>query len=316
MNIQQQIDRYLGYCEKQKLLSKNSMRAYRIDFSQFMLFLKDMKLAGIEAMQITKEPITEYISSLLSKYATQTCKRKIACLKAFFTYLEYEDFITVNPFRKIRVKFKEPSRLPKVMSQDEVQHILEDLYSTDRQKASSNVQFRALEETACIELLFSTGIRVGELCSLKNDSIDFQTATVRVIGKGNKERAIYIASNEALDALSRYNEVRCKIQPASDFFFVNQRLHRLSEDSIRLFFRRVISRNLRRRITPHMFRHTFASLLLANNVDLKVIQELLGHSSITTTQIYIHLTTGRLKDVLQCSHPRCSMKLQSNASIA
>ena len=131
-----------------------------------------------------------------------------------------------------------------------------------------------------------------------------------------KERAIYIASNEALDALSRYNEVRWKLQPASDFFFVNQRLHRLSEDSIRLFFRRVISRKLRRRITPHMFRHTFASLLLANNVDLKVIQELLGHSSITTTQIYIHLTTGRLKDVLQCSHPRCSMTLQSNASIS
>ena len=316
MNIQQQIDRYLSYCEKQKLLSKNSMRAYRIDFSQFMCFLKNMKLAGMEAMQITKEPITEYISSLLSKYATQTCKRKIACLKAFFTYLEYEDFIVVNPFRKIRVKFKEPSRLPKVMSQDEVLHILQDLYSVDLQKTSSNIQFRVLEETACIELLFSTGIRVGELCNLKNDSINFQTATVRVIGKGNRERAIYIASKEALDALSRYSEARCKLQPTSDFFFVGQHLHRLSEYSIRLFFRRVISRKLKRRITPHMFRHTFASLLLVNNVDLKVIQELLGHSSITTTQIYIHLTTGRLRDVLQCSHPRCSMTLQATVSQA
>lgn len=310
MSIEKQISKYLVFCKEQKLLSKNSLRAYRIDFYQFIEFMRAHHLETRSASDIQKEDLRIYIKELLLKYSTRTCKRKIACIKAFFNYLEYEDIIGVNPFRKIKVKFKEPQRLPKTMTSNEVESILCSLYAKKTETSATCEEYDAKRKVACIELLFSTGMRVGELCNLRVDSIDLDTSMVRIIGKGNKERMIYIASHEAVLALKRYEEIRNELHPNAAFYFTSNNGHRYCEDSVRKMIHQIGVKILHKRITPHMFRHTFASLLLNNNVDIKVIQELLGHSSITTTQIYIHLTTGKLKTVLQTCHPRCFMHIQ------
>ncbi len=305
-----QITKYLLYCREQKLLSMNSLRAYRIDFFQFVEFLRSRKLEDIHAAEVKKDDLSVYIKGLLQKYSTRTCKRKIASIKAFFNYLEYEDIIEVNPFRKIRVKFKEPQRLPKTMTSNEVETILRSLYIKNKKGISKYKELDYWRNITCVELLFSSGMRVGELCNLRVDSIDLQAKTVRIIGKGDKERIIYLASADAIEALRKYAALRNALYPDAKFFFTRNNGQRYCEDSVRKLVHCLGAEILQRRITPHMFRHTFASLLLGNNVDIKVIQELLGHSSIATTQIYLHLTTGRLKAILKEHHPRCAMNIR------
>jgi integrase/recombinase XerD len=313
LTIENQIAKYLVYCKEQKLLSLNSLRAYRIDFLQFEAFLRAQMLESAPVAEIKKDVLCVYIAELLAKYTTRTCKRKIASIKAFFNYLEYEDIIEVNPFRKIRIKFQEPQRLPKTMSTNEVETVLRTLYTENNEEPSITGEYTHWRNVACIEMLFSTGMRVGELCSLRFNSIELSTNTVRIIGKGNKERIAYIASADAIWALKKYKELRESLYPDSVLFFTSNSGCRLSEDAVRKMVHHKGSIVLHRRITPHMFRHTFASLLLSNNVDIKIIQELLGHSSIATTQIYLHLTTGRLKEVLKAYHPRCFMNIGTQA---
>lgn len=310
LTVGTQITKYLLYCKEQKLLSTNSLRAYRVDFFQFAEFLRSRKLEKAHAAEIQKDDLSAYIKNLLQKYSTRTCKRKIASIKAFFNYLEYEDIIEVNPFRKIRVKFKEPQRLPKTMTSNEVEAMLSSLYLANTTKNSKYKEFDYYRNVACIELLFSSGMRVGEMCNLRIDSIDLQAKTVRIIGKGDKERIIYIASTDAIEALRKYAVLRNTLHSEAKFFFTGNNGRRYCEDSVRKLVHCLGAEILHRRITPHMFRHTFASLLLGNNVDIKVIQELLGHSSIATTQIYLHLTTGRLKAILKEYHPRCTMNIR------
>jgi site-specific recombinase XerD len=313
--ISGQISDYMNYCKRQKLLSQNSLRAYRIDFQQFLEYLQTAALENETIISITKDVLRLYTSQLLSKYATRTCKRKIACIKAFFNYLEYEDIIEKNPFRKIKVKFMEPQRLPHTMTSNEVEAVLSALYSGKIRKATHPHELDHWRNIACVELLFSSGMRVGELCNLTAGSVDLKAHTVRIIGKGNKERMIYIASEEAIEALRQYEKFRDTRYPDSPFYFITNQGKRYREDAVRKLIHQSTSSVLRRRITPHMFRHTFASLLLGNNVDIKIIQELLGHSSIATTQIYLHFTTGRLKAVLKEFHPRCAMNVMPQYAI-
>ncbi len=308
--LEEQVANYMQVCKTQKLLSKNSLRAYKVDFRQFIEYIGSQYPEVQNVADISKDMLRSFVGELLSKYASQTCKRKIACIKAFFNHLEFEDIIEVNLFRKIRIKYKEPQRLPKTMSEQEMEQILNLFYSMEAKARSSQEKFRASRAVACIELLFATGLRIGELCHLRSNSVDLKAFTVTVIGKGNKERVIFIASPDVVLALKKYLSIKQTLGLESQYFFVSQHGPRYTEEAVRALIHRTISPLLKRRITPHMFRHSFASLLLENDVDLKMIQELLGHSSITTTQIYIHLTTGKLKQALQLHHPRCSMKLQ------
>lgn len=307
MQIARQISEYMKICEFSRLLSPNTLRAYRVDLAQFLTFLSAKCPEVKQAGDIDKLDLQEYVNLLLSKYAPQTCKRKIACLKAFFNHLEFEDIILANPFRKIRIKFKEPKRLPKTMDHQEIQTILNALYIKDRPGLTDDERFAVYRDISCIEMLFSTGIRVGELCQLRVVSVNLSESYVRVIGKGNKERMVYIASTEVVSILKEYAALRIKLFPSAEYFFIKRHGARMREEDVRKLTKNVATDLLKKRITPHMFRHTFASMLLENNVDLKVIQDLLGHASINTTQIYVHLTTGKLRDVLKISHPRCRM---------
>lgn len=305
MDINKGIKDFLAHCKYEKNLSEKTIKAYRIDISQFELFLKERKLAT-KLESIDKLIIKEYLQRL-SIHKPKTIKRKVAALKTMFNFFEYEDIIIVNPFRKIRINIKESKQLPRVMNLREVENILNISYSI-RNEIPNKHSYSFLESIrsiAIIELLFATGIRVSELCNIKTGDIDLKSGLLKVKGKGNKERVIQICNKEVLNALKYYKNAFIEKMDSTNYFFINRIDSRLSEQSVRNLIKRY-SRltSIGRRITPHTFRHTFATLLLEEDVDIKYIQHMLGHSSIMTTQIYTHVNAEKQKEILRTKHPR------------
>ncbi len=303
-NIVNRIWKYLRYCKEQKHLSENTIRAYRIDMQQFINFLVERRLEKKRVAAINKDTLKEFVGLIQERYAPKTCRRKIACVKAFFNHMEYEDVISVNPFRKIKVTLKEEKTLPKTMKKQEVTLQLRYVYELIS-KAKSGYQKRiALRLAAIYELLIGTGIRIGELCNLKIDDIDFDDKSIRILGKGGKERVVYLTSNLLIDALRHYAEIVESNGMKSEFLFVGRNQKHISEESARNYIEKIGWEILGKRITPHMFRHTFATMLLESNVDIKYIQELLGHSSIKTTMIYLHLVNTSVRAAVEQANLR------------
>lgn len=299
--ISVQIEKYLEYCEKKKKLSVNTLRAYRIDVDYFLTFLSENSLINEAAEKIGKETIQLFVNKLIENYAPRTCKRKIACIKAFFNYLEFTDVILVNPFRKVHLAIKENVVLPKVIKCSDVKLQLAYIYKSLQDARTERQLFYAWRMVAVYELLLSTGIRIGELCHMNISSIDFDNKSIRIIGKGGKERTIYLVSDTVIRALESYLHRRSS---NSDYLFINWNKHRMSEDSIRKEILSIGRKVVHRRITPHMFRHTFATMLLERNVNINYIQELLGHSSVKTTQIYLHVANFALRTALENANLR------------
>lgn len=294
---------YQKFCETQKRLSSNTLRAYSIDMRQFLSFIS-LRYANVQSVQqISKEILKDYIESIAKRYAARTCKRKIACMKAFFNHLEYEDIIPTNPFRKIKYQIREPKSLPKTMRKDELREQFHYIYNQLHDAHTNYQEFCACRNIACYELLFSTGIRVGELCNLNRNNINFEDGSIRICGKGNKERIVYITSPDAITALKHYDELR-EQRSSSIYFFISWRGDRLKEDALRRTIRNIAQLTLHRRVTPHMFRHTFATMMLENYVDIRFIQEILGHSSVKTTQIYLHVSNSAVRSALIKGNPR------------
>ena len=163
----------------------------------------------------------------------------------------------------------------------------------------------AIRDTSVLELLFATGARISEICSLKPENVDLDAQTVRILGKGSKERIIEIENYDVLSILKRYYAVYQEDIISYGFFFLNNRKNRLSEQSVRFMIKRLGKEiDSQIHITPHMFRHSMATMLLEEDVDIRYIQRILGHSSITTTQIYTHVTSSKQKEILRTKHPR------------
>ena len=296
--LSEYIRTYMQYCERQKSLSANTLRAYRIDMAQFIAFI-DCNFRNLSIEEIDKEPSQAYIDHLTMNYAPRSCKRKIASLKAFFNHLEFEDIITVSPFRKLRITIREPRVLPRIIKNADISALLQYAYETARETKTRYQQFNATRDIAIYELLLATGIRVGELCRLKLDAIDFDSGTIQIYGKGNKERTVYITSDVVKKAVQNYAILRNQLpENNTECFFVNWNNRRLREETVRSLMQKTSNAVLHKRITPHMFRHTFATTLLESNVDIRYIQELLGHSSIKTTQIYLHLSNTSIRAAL------------------
>ncbi len=303
-NISDRIWEYLRYCKEQKHLSRNTIRAYRIDMQQFIDFLGERKLEKKGVTAINKEILKEFVGLIQERYAPKTCRRKIACVKAFFNHMEYEDVILVNPFRRIKVKLKEEKTLPKTMKRQEIALQLRYVYKLISKAKSGHQRFIALRLAAIYELLIGTGIRIGELCKLKTDDIDFDDRSIRILGKGGKERIVYLTSNIIITALQQYAETAESNGMKSEFFFKGRNQKHISEESARNYIEKIARKILGKRITPHMFRHTFATMLLESNVDIKYIQELLGHSSIKTTMIYLHLVNSSVRAAVEKANLR------------
>ena len=304
-NLEQLKEIYLTRCRYQKELNSKTLKAYRIDLTQFI------ELTNQTDIPISKEILLEYITQIHKMYQPATTKRKIASVKAFFRYLECEDIIEINPFSKINISFRQPKRLPKTIPSNTIQCFLSTIYS-QKSNATSNYKYRSIvRDIAVIELLFATGMRISELCNLKQDNIDLINRTVLIYGKGSKERIIQIGNDDVLQSISTYIETFKSELGNTDYLFVNRLNERLSEQSVRNMINKYVDlAGIQMHITPHMFRHSFATLLLEADVDIRYIQKMLGHSSINTTQIYTSVSTHKQKEILESKHPRNGMKIK------
>ncbi len=299
-NLEQKITHYLLDCEYQKGLDCKTLKAYRIDLAQFAAFLAHGELA------LDREGVTAYIVSLHQGYKPRSIRRKIASIKAFCGYLEYEGMMEENPFTKLRLKLEPPLILPKTIPLTDIESILAAAYRIKRE-TSGNAPLR---DVAVLELLFATGMRVSELCALQPGDVRINEGEIKIYGKGAKERFVQIANSSVLQVLQEYRTVFANLIEQADTFFVNRLCHPLSDQSVRSIVRKYAKlAGIGQRITPHMFRHSFATLLLEEDVDIRYIQRLLGHSSIVTTQIYTHVAGKKQRDILTAKHPRNQMNL-------
>ena len=276
MRLQDKLVSYLEYCTYRKELDQKTVKAYRIDLNQYFTF--------VACEEPDKEKIEEYITELHKKYKQKTVKRKIASVKAYYSYLEENELIKESPFRKIKVKFKENLILPRIIPREEIEHLLNHMYGC-LQQASETVYKYCLRDVAVIELFFATGARVYEISNIRAENVNLNTLRK------------YYAENRA--AIKK-----------SGYFFVNGRGNRYTEQSIRLMLKKYTAQaGIERNITPHMFRHSFATYLIEEGVDISCVQRILGHSSIKTTQIYIHVAARKQAEILRDMHPRNNMKI-------
>ena len=304
--ISRLIENFLFHCRYEKNLSPKTLKAYRTDLNQYLDFLVENR--ADEAIPMTKrEFIKRYVQSVSERSKPKTLQRKVATLKTFFNHLEFEDIITINPFRKLRIKIKACHHLPRTIELPVIQRLFSHLYGKKRDIMKRDMPtYRSLvRDIAVLELLFSTGMRVSELCNLRDANVDIESKTLLVLGKGNRERLIPLCSQEPVEALKEYYRLFNNDIKSMDFFFLNRHRRQLSSQSVRFMIRKyTIELNLEQKITPHMFRHSLATLLLENEVDIRYIQQLLGHSSINTTQIYAHVNHKAQRRILTKHHPR------------
>lgn len=299
-NNEKVIEKYLKFCFDQKRLNKKTVRAYSTDLKQFC-----NSIPSVNISEISTETLDSYIQNLHSQYKPKSAKRKIASVKAFFRYLENHDIINSNPWTHVQSKFREPSTLPRIIPLSTIEIILIQIYKQVNDGKTDYRRRNAIRDAAICELLFATGLRIFELCNLVPDNINLSEDTIFINGKGAKERILQIGNNQVHTALVNYKEAYVKEIRMCNHFFVNQQGRPLSDQSVRRMLNYYTKlAGIEQHITPHMWRHTFATSLLEADVDIRYIQAMLGHSSIRTTEIYTHVSMSKQKDILCSKHPR------------
>jgi len=300
---------FLQYLRHERNLSEETLRAYASDLRQFGGYVS--ALAGSSAVElklIGPEIIRGYLASVHGSLEKTSRARKLSALRSFYNYLNSAGVFTENPADLVahpRIKQKMPSFL----QVDSVFHFLDTLSRASLRQGSS---WRKARNWAMFELLYSTGIRVSELIKLNLDGVAFTETLIRVSGKGRKERIVPIGT-KALDALKHYLGALGfqfpKARASSQALFLNSRGGRLTARSVdRILKAEMIACGLWQRLSPHGLRHTFATHLLNAGADLRAIQEMLGHESLSTTQRYTHVNVDQLMKVYDASHPRSRKK--------
>ncbi len=300
MDYQSKFQDYLNYCAKQKHLDFKTVKAYRIDIKQYLDFVVN------NHADINRESIDEYLSYLNQTFKPKSVKRKIAAIKSFFSYIAEKNPDFNNPFLGMRIKISQRKSLPRTIPLRVINLILKKAHEQQKCAKTNSQRLIAMRETAVLELLFATGIRVSELCGIYIEDLSLQEGYLLVHGKGNKERVIDIENPDVIKALDSYRSAECDAN--TPFFFLNRHHHQLSDQSVRQIINKYAELVCaEQHITPHMFRHSFATYLLDAGVDIRYIQQLLGHSSISTTQIYTYVSSAKLRDILATKHPRNTM---------
>lgn len=299
---------FLLHCRHERGLSPLTLNAYHLDLGQFraaMQLAPDTPVADID-----KHCMRAYIALLSERYKPKSIRRKLATLKSFFSFLEQEEWVESSPFRKLRVRIERAKSLPRTIPAESVARLLHCAHAQQGRDHCGDQRYRTtVRDIAVLETLFSTGVRVSELCSLRTGHVDLHQRQILVLGKGKRERVIPICDSATLAALEEY--VRCygaHLVPEEPFF-LNRDLRPLSDQSVRQIIRKYQRlAGLPGPMTPHMFRHTIATLLLENGVDIRNIQRLLGHSSLAVTEIYTHVSLAAQREALGKKHPREMME--------
>jgi integrase/recombinase XerC len=282
------IDKFLKYLEIERAASAHTLRAYRKDLEEFSKFVnikpEDVELADVRGF------IAEQIKSGLNKTSVS---RRLASIRSFFKFLYREGYKRTNP-AKLVSKPKLPKLLPRFLSVDDAFALVE---------RPAGTGFLPARDRAILELLYSSGLRVSEISSLNIDDINTKEGFLKVKGKGRKERMVPVGS-KAIDAIKSYMVERIALKSKDRFLFLNRRGKGFSDRGVRrLVVKYARMTGISGKIGPHALRHTFATHLLQGGADLRVIQELLGHSSLSTTQKYTHLDVTHLIDVYDRAHP-------------
>ncbi|TYO98283.1 integrase/recombinase XerC [Geothermobacter ehrlichii] len=299
--MKDRLDRFLRHLAVERNLSPHTRQAYRRDLEEFFALLREEEGlapdAGLEPGRIDRVLIRRYVARLHRRNRRSTIARKLASLRSFFRFLVREGELTANPGELVATPRQE-KYLPATLTVDEMFALL------DR---PGDDGLLALRDRAMFELLYSSGLRVGELTGLNVGQLDLDAGLVRVLGKGGKERIVPVGSS-AREALRRYLDQRPSAGP-DEPLFLNYRRQRLTARSVqRLLKRRLLAAGIVRDATPHALRHSFATHLLDGGADLRAIQELLGHASLSTTQKYTQVSTDQLTRVYDQAHPRSRKK--------
>ena len=302
MLIDEALSLFTGYQSSQNR-SVHTVVAYQTDLGQFFRFAAlELRL---EPEQLTVDLIDVYIVrsflGVMAEYGLtrKSMARKLAALRSFFKFLCRKEILQTNPVQRVASP-KLGRKLPNFLYLDQVQLLLQ---------ASDCTKLLGARDQVIIELLYGSGLRVGELVSLNRDKLDLEIGLMRVFGKGDKERVVPI-TNHAIEAIERYLRVR---NDDNNILLLNYQGTRLSARSVRRILNKLVARvGLEQHVNPHMLRHSFATHMLDNGADLRSVQELLGHDKLSSTQIYTHLTRERLKKVYTQAHPRAKGAAQAS----
>ncbi len=299
--MEKSIRRFILHLRLERNFSENTIEAYEADLNQFREFLtQQLGSHNVKTNQITRLAIRHFLGHLHSAGAKPaTIRRKLAAIKSYLRYLCMREKMKVNPAIGIRVAHRE-RRLPAFLTESEMSHLME---------ISKGDGFLGMRDQAILEMFYSTGIRLSELCGLNIGDVDLFGETVKVRGKGKKERTLPLGKL-ASKALESYLRQRADFlsrigRLEESAVFINRLGRRLSRRGVQRVVRTWLAKaGANGRMSPHVIRHTFATHMLERGADLRAVQELLGHASLTSTQIYTHVTTERLKQVYNQAHPR------------
>ena len=289
---------FLSYLEVERNFSSHTIRAYGADITAFLIWLDGKHLEDIKYSNVK-----EYLLFIYKfNYSKTTLARKISAIRTFYKYLYREKITDSNPVVGINSP-KRQKKLPEVLSEQEIEQILNQV------DISTPAGFR---NRTILELLYATGMRISELCSLTYQNLNLDNDEITVFGKGQKER-IVLVSKRAKNFLEDYLKTARNLiakgyevsQNQDSPLFINNTGFKLQPQTVRMVLKKIMNNlELPKHVTPHKFRHSFATKMLDNGADLRIVQELLGHASITNTQIYTHVTSQKLQQTYELSHPR------------
>ncbi len=307
MNYASAVFLYLNVCQVSSKLSQHTIRAYTKDLCLF----EELHDAEKLVCDFTKQDLERFVFHLSYQGHKQTSiKRRLASLRAFFKWLEVQEIIELNPFNKLALKLKTPYQLPKNIPRSDLSRMLKvarlQFGITDRcqyQQISHSCQQPNVRQWQCLnvlvtlEILIATGIRVGELVGIQLEQLELHEARIRIKGKGQRERYVFIPDEDGLNLLQQYLIIRNAKYHSHPFLIINSRGNPASTQYIRKLVKELAKQaNVQRNITPHMYRHSAACELLEAGTDIRYVQRLLGHHSISTTQLYTHVNDKVLKE--------------------
>ena len=288
--------RFLDHCRVGKHLADNTLRAYTSDLGHFVAHVGgDVQVAAVD-----RERVREYARSLLDggRLKAATVKRRLATLKILFHWLEREEVLAVSVFHRLDLSVRLPRRLPRALSDAEMRLLLVSAQARLKSRRRAD-RYEATVMHFVLVALFTTGLRIGELVTVRLGDVSIRDGSIQVRGKGNRERRVYMAGRRALTILRNFVDARRRIHSESERLVVGPLGLPTSAQQIRKELRRLARHSgISRRVTPHMLRHTAATQLLEAGVDIRIVQRLLGHASIATTQIYTHVSDVALKQRL------------------
>jgi site-specific recombinase XerD len=298
---------FVTFCEATRKLSGHTIRAYKKDLEIFCGYVGEHTKIGT----IDRKVLKTFVNQLCETPASMSSnKRRIACVKAMFRWMELEDHILVNPFHKIEIKLKIPRKLPRNIPNSELSIMIKKARSELGLEATQHYNeavlsplinakrdLNKLTTIVVLELLISTGIRVGELVSINEEQIYWHEGRIRILGKGQRERYVFLPDSELIELIRSYLSIKSVTNPEGTTMLVNSRGKPASTQFIRKLIKTLSKKTtINRNITPHMYRHSAACQLLEADVDIRFVQRLLGHHSISTTEIYTHVNDRVLQD--------------------